>query len=195
MNETNDKSTDSTVYHFSTKDPSRKGLSRDDNEDLNRLREELEKYINDLLSSLKQEVLPSIPLEGAEGIKGDKGDRGYRGYRGTCADSYSAGSGIAISAEGVISAKIRRAITTAAAGAGATITANLYNSGGVEQTTGDEAGVTVYFRVHPTANMNSALPLLSSGEEINVVKLPYLNGETLEQRWYCTCDFWKASIC
>lgn len=90
---------------------------------------------------------------------------------------------------------IRRAKLTADAGATATITANLYSTAGIEQTTGDEAGVTVYFRVHPAANMNAALPLLSSGEEINVVKLPYLNGETLEYRWYCTSDFWAADIC
>uniref|UniRef100_A0A6H1ZN82 Uncharacterized protein n=1 Tax=viral metagenome TaxID=1070528 RepID=A0A6H1ZN82_9ZZZZ len=192
MNETNDKSTDSTVYHFSTKDPSRKGLSRDDNEDLNRLREELEKYINDLLSSLKQEVLPSIPLEGAEGIKGDKGDRGYRGYRGTCADSYSAGSGIAISAEGVISAKIRRAITTAAAGAGATITANLYNSAGVEQTTGDESGITVYCSICGGTALNAALPLLEDNDDIFIISLPY---SAEADRWYCISLFFNVDIC
>jgi len=103
-----------TIHTFSAKDTSHKGLRRTDNEDLNRLKEELENYINGLLGDLKQEIYTANPVRlegeaGAKGEKGDKGDRGYRGYRGykgedgSCADEYSAGNGIAISEEGVIS--------------------------------------------------------------------------------------------
>jgi len=91
------------------------------------------------------------------------------------------------------SGEIRRAKLTASAGATATITANLYNSAGVEQTTGDEAGVTVYCDIHGGTVLNAAIPRLATGEIIKVAKLPFLNGTILEQRWTCLTEF-QASI-
>jgi hypothetical protein len=87
---------------------------------------------------------------------------------------------------------IRRAKLTASAGAGNTITANLYKNG-VEQTTGDEAGVTVYCDMtDETGDLEDCIPKLLSGKEIKVAKLPYLNGDTLEQRWYCVNAIFQA---
>jgi hypothetical protein len=81
---------------------------------------------------------------------------------------------------------IRRAKLTASAGAGNTITANLYKNG-VEQTTGEEAGVTVYCDVADgESDLNICIPRLTSGKEIKVVKLAFDNSGTVEQRWYCT---------
>jgi len=79
--------------------------------------------------------------------------------------------------------EIRRAKLTANAGATATITANLYNA-----KTGildEETEITVYCNISGGTALNEAIPVLVIGQEIVVEKLPYLNGGTLEQRWYC----------
>lgn len=92
--------------------------------------------------------------------------------------------------------QMRRAKLTADAGSGSTITANLYSVGGVEQTTGDEAGVTVYCRLHGTENLNEAFPVLSEDEEIAVVKFAFVNpDETVTWRWYCQTEFGYFGPC
>ena len=82
---------------------------------------------------------------------------------------------------------IRRAKLTADAGANDSITANLYNSKGVEQTEGDEAGVTVFCHINkPDADLKHCIPKLQTGGEILVIKLPYENTNgMLVDRWYC----------
>lgn len=89
--------------------------------------------------------------------------------------------------------EIRRAKLTADAGSGNTITANLYNNAGEEQTTGDESGVTVYclFNHSSSNSLSAAIPRLYNGQDITVTKLAYINGEEVEQRWYCTTIFQK----
>lgn len=91
-----------------------------------------------------------------------------------------------------VTTTIRRAITTAAAGAGSTITANLYNSAGVEQTTGSESGITVYCTICGGTALNSAIPYLENDDDIFVVKLPY---SSTEQRWYCLQIFQTLGTC
>jgi hypothetical protein len=103
-----------TIHTFSTIDPTAKlGLRRDDNEELNKLREEIEQYIADLLSKLSDSIggiggIGAVGAMGGEGGKGDKGDKGDtgplgpRGLSGSCEDTYTAGNGIDIT-NGVIS--------------------------------------------------------------------------------------------
>ncbi len=95
---------------------------------------------------------------------------------------------------------IRRAKLTASAGTGNTITANLYDSSGIEQTTGDEAGVTVYCNINKTqdepfgTHLSSCIPRLYSGQEITVVKVPCQIEDQTEYRWYCTAVFQIMNI-
>jgi len=80
-----------------------------------------------------------------------------------------------------------RAKCTTDAGAGATITANLYDTiTGVEQTTGEGAGITVYCNIHNGTDLNETLPRLESGKDIFVGTSVYDNSGTPETRWYCT---------
>lgn len=90
---------------------------------------------------------------------------------------------------------IRRAKLTANAGSGNTITANLYNSAGVEQTSGDESGITVYCTIVGGTALNVAVPVIGDNQDIFVVKLPYDNSGTVEQRWYCTTIFQTEPAC
>ena len=95
--------------------------------------------------------------------------------------------------------QLRRAITTAAAGATATITVNLYDSSGVEQTTGDESGITVYCSISGDTSysspLNAAIPLLTDNTDIFVMKLPLYNLGTPESAWFCTQIFQKMDLC
>jgi hypothetical protein len=97
---------------------------------------------------------------------------------------------------------VRRAKLTAPAGDGNTITANLYDADGIEQTSGDEAGVTVYCNINKQqpspfgTHLSSCIPRLYSGEEITVIKLPcriedenHLGTYITVYRWYCTTVF------
>ncbi len=92
-------------------------------------------------------------------------------------------------------AGIRRAKLTASAGTGNTITANLYDSSGIEQTSGNEAGVTVYCNINKQqpapfgTHLSSCIPRLYSGQEITVIKLPCRVDNQTEYRWYCTTVF------
>ena len=79
--------------------------------------------------------------------------------------------------------QVRRARTTAAAGSGTTITANLYDDAGVEQTTGDEAGITVECTV---------VPVLADDTNIFVVQLPY---SSTVDKWYCLTPFQSLDVC
>lgn len=100
-----------TIITFTAKDPNAKGLRRDDNEELNRLKEELENYIEGLMAGLKSEILSSVNtsianvLEGTEGKVGLKGDKGDRGATGAAGTTLTAGNGIDITA-GVISVDV-----------------------------------------------------------------------------------------
>jgi hypothetical protein len=111
-----------TIHNFSAKDTSRLNLRRDNNNELNQLREDIESYIQDLLNKLEDSLITRIETTGT-GEKGDKGDRGLTGARGAdgadgtdleagdfvditdgvITTTYTAGTGIAISATGVIS--------------------------------------------------------------------------------------------
>lgn len=97
--------------------------------------------------------------------------------------------------------EIRRAKLTASAGEGNTITANLYDSSGVEQTTGDEAGITVYCNINAQTgesgiHLFSCIPRLYEGQDVLValvpVKIPdpnHYGDYLLDMRWYCTAIF------
>jgi hypothetical protein len=87
--------------------------------------------------------------------------------------------------EGVAGSELRRAKLTANAGAGMTITANLYNNAGIEQTTGAEHNVTVYCDISDGSSaLNICIPRLVNGKEIKVAKLAYDNSGTIQYRWY-----------
>jgi hypothetical protein len=96
------------IHTFSAKDTSLLNLRRDNNDELNQLREDIESYIQDLLNKLEDSLITRIETTGT-GEKGEKGDRGLTGARGADgADGvdgtdYTAGTGIAISEAGVIS--------------------------------------------------------------------------------------------
>lgn len=91
--------------------------------------------------------------------------------------------------------QVRRAITTAAAGATETIVCNIYDSSGVEQTTGNEAAITVYCSITGSANLDGAIPALEDDMDIFVIQLPYDNAGVVEQRWYCTQIFQSMDNC
>jgi len=90
----------------------------------------------------------------------------------------------------------RRDICTADAGASSTITANLYHvTTGVEQTTGDEAGITVYCSVTGGADLNNALTRLEIGLDIPVYLSVYDNAGTPEPRWFFGGVFQESEDC
>jgi len=91
LNETTDKNNPSfrqtdeveqTVHHFSTRDNSHSSLRRDDNDQLNMLREEIESYIQDKLNKLEDSLLTRIETTGGIGEKGEKGEKGDTGLTG-----------------------------------------------------------------------------------------------------------------
>jgi hypothetical protein len=88
--------------------------------------------------------------------------------------------------------EIRRAITTAAAGAGATIKANLYNNAGVEQTSGAEFNVDVYCTIIGGTALNAAAPRLENDDDIFIVSLPF---SATAKRWYCVSLFSGTRDC
>jgi len=84
----------------------------------------------------------------------------------------------------------RRAKVTQDAQASDTITANLYHiKTGVEQTAGDEAGITVYCNISGETALDKASRLLANGDDIEVKLFPYDNAGTVEYRWYCSEGF------
>jgi hypothetical protein len=83
--------------------------------------------------------------------------------------------------------EVRRARTTAAAGAAATIVCNLLDSKDVEITSGNEAGVTVYCDICGGGNLNSAWPHLANDQDIVVFKH--------NDKWRCLWGFQKISVC
>jgi len=83
--------------------------------------------------------------------------------------------------------EVRRARTTAAAGAAATIVCNLLDSKDVEITSGNEAGVTVYCDICGGGNLNSAWPHLANDQDIVVFKH--------NDKWRCLWGFQKVSVC
>jgi len=85
---------------------------------------------------------------------------------------------------------VRKAITTSAAGASTTITANLYNDNGVEVTTGDGAGITVYCFVVGGGNLNAAVPRLEDNDDIYVALMSFPDAVS---RWYCVSPVFQAS--
>jgi len=96
----------------------------------------------------------------------------------------------------------RRAKVIAAVGANDYFTANLYHvTTGVEQTTGNEAGVTVYCNISDPSDtglgLNSCVRLLSVGDIVEVVKHAYDNAGTPEYRWYAVEGFaaFKECVC
>jgi hypothetical protein len=91
---------------------------------------------------------------------------------------------------------IRRAKTTQAAPALETITANLYDYRGVEQTTGPESGVTVYCTVvDGGADLNASLPRYRDDEDIFITLLPFDNLGTPELRWFAPFPFQPSEDC
>lgn len=88
----------------------------------------------------------------------------------------------------------RRAKVTQDATAAQSITANLYHEiTGIEQTTGDGAGITVYCSITPgSGGLAVAEPRLTKGTDIFVKLLPYGSGDN---RWYCTTVFQTVEPC
>jgi len=92
--------------------------------------------------------------------------------------------------------RIRRAVATANAGSGSTITCNLYNDDtGEAQSSGDEAGITVYCTICGGSNLNEAVPRLAAGSDLFVTYLPYYSGGSTSYRWYCTTVFNASMDC
>jgi hypothetical protein len=85
---------------------------------------------------------------------------------------------------------VRRAITSEAAGAATTITANLYDSEGNEITAGDGFGITVYCSVIGGGNLNAAIPRLENNDDIYVCQLSFDDENTY---WYCVSPVFQAS--
>lgn len=80
--------------------------------------------------------------------------------------------------------QVRRAITTQAAPAQIYITANLYSeSTGLEQTTGDESGISVYCSTMG-ANLDVCIPRLKDNTDIWVAQFNYNVSGTPTARWY-----------
>ena len=88
--------------------------------------------------------------------------------------------------------QVRRAITTEAAPAAQTITANLYDLDGVEQTSGDESGVSVTGIFIGGGFFSSSVPRLAENDDLFVVKLK--NGSGVDT-WYCITLFQAARVC
>jgi len=87
-------------------------------------------------------------------------------------------------------ADIRRAKLTQDATSTTTITANLYDANGIEQTEGPESNVKVYcLFAHPTGALSEAIPRLHEGQDIFVIKLPYNEDGYVQMRWYCLTIF------
>jgi len=91
---------------------------------------------------------------------------------------------------------LRRAKCTADAGSGSTITVNLYNAAtGIEETTGDESGITVYCNISGGSALNEASRLLAIGSVIFVSRSVYDNAGTPETRWYAVEGFDVTEEC
>ena len=97
---------------------------------------------------------------------------------------------------------LRRAKVAAAVGANDYFTANLYHATtGVEQTTGNEAGVTVYCNISDPSDtglgLNRCIRLLSVGDIVEVVRHAYDNAGTPEYKWYAVEGFaaFKNCVC
>ena len=90
---------------------------------------------------------------------------------------------------------VRRAITTEVAPAATNLTCNLYDSQGIEATTGDEFEIEVYCSVIGGGNLNAAVPLLEDNDDLFVAKFPFDTAGTLSYRWYCLSLFFKMDIC
>ena len=90
----------------------------------------------------------------------------------------------------------RRARTTEAATANDHITCNIYDSKGIEATSGDEFNVEVYgLLVDAGTALNTSIGKLRDNEDIVATKLPYDNSGTVEYRWYCTGLFQPYEEC
>lgn len=87
---------------------------------------------------------------------------------------------------------VRRARTTEAATNNSQITCNIYNQNGVEQTSGDEAGVEVHCSIMNETALNEAAPRLEDNDDLFVVSLPNSSSTV---RWYCVSLFQKARDC
>ncbi len=91
---------------------------------------------------------------------------------------------------------VRRAVVTANAGSGSTITCNLYKEDtGEAQATGDETGLTVYCMICGGSHLNQAVPRLVQGCDIFVIEMPYYSKGTTTYRWYCTTVFNASMDC
>jgi hypothetical protein len=91
---------------------------------------------------------------------------------------------------------IRRAITTAAAGTGTSITANFFNSAGIEITTGVEGtdyNIPVYCNLNGETDLNAVSPRLTNDTVIFVISCQFDNAGTPEARWYAV-DIFQASL-
>lgn len=85
---------------------------------------------------------------------------------------------------------LRRARTTQDAPGGLTITCNLYDFNGVEQTTGDESGITVYCSIAGGNDLDEAVARLEEDLDVVVAHLPF---SSTEYRWYMVGSPFQAS--
>lgn len=86
----------------------------------------------------------------------------------------------------------KRAVTTAAAGAGTTITADLIKSDGTQDTAGPGHNITVYCSIIGGGDLDEAIPRLELNDELYVVELPY---SSTEKRYYCVSLFQASQDC
>lgn len=104
-------------------------------------------------------------------------------------------NGVMPKAKGGSSLPTRRAICTEDAGANSVITANLFDSSGVElDGSGEE--ITVYCNISNGSALNEAVPRLELGDTIFVVQSAYdiSEGEVI-YRWYCVSNFQASEEC
>ncbi len=87
---------------------------------------------------------------------------------------------------------IRRARTTEAATGNNHITCNLYDSQGVEQTSGDESGIEVYFDIASSSATNTSAPRLPNNFDLSVSLHPI---SPTERRWFCTTILNLTEVC
>ncbi len=91
---------------------------------------------------------------------------------------------------------VRRAKVTQDAPAGSTITANLFDAtSGVEATSGDEFGVTLYTNISNGSTLDLASRGLKENDEVFIVESVFDNAGTPETRWYIVSGFDTVKDC
>ena len=150
--------------------------------------EELKREIIDMFESMLGEYIQQVEIN--EEIQNYFDETNITNIIGK---TYKAGTGIEIAGTKIHQYVIYRAVTTAAAGAGTTIAANIYDRDlGTVVGSGFGFGITVNCSIVNGTALNAAIPRLESGDEIYVAKLTDGNGD---DAWYCLTVFQTSEDC